>query len=270
MPSLSALTAGAISSARELRSLRAKYPQLNNGDLADLLQTRDTAFESMPLAFALELESGIAREIGFDDIAAASRALLRAFIVEDPPAWISSVVAGRSHVVSLLQPNERQVFQLAGLLDSPPTHEALVWWDDLARFYRGRVDERKMDQARSAEERSFFLESEKVGEFAPELEVEWVSIDDNSRGYDIASFELVHGIARPKFIEVKSSSRTPQTFFLSRNEWLTARELDDQYVIHLWDASSWTLTEFSATELASDIPRDTGRARWQQVEIEWP
>jgi hypothetical protein len=61
-----------------------------------------------------------------------------------------------------------------------------------------------------------------------------VALDDDSLGYDIRN-----AAASPeRFIEVKGSQASDVRFFLSANEWESAREHGDSYELHFWGGVS--------------------------------
>jgi len=269
MPSLGSLTVGVVVVARELRLLREKYPELDDDDLVQLLVARDSSLESAPIDSALTLESSISPDIDYVDFPRSIRELLRLAVAETTPTWLSAAVAGRAHVVELLTPNEHHLFEVGDLLGNPMSDSCLAWWDDLARLYRNDVDDRKMIQAREAERLTVQREQDNLKASGIDRRVEWVSIEDNSRGYDVSSFRWRGNRVVPKFIEVKSSRRRPAAFFLSRNEWRTARSVLDDYVVHLWDANDWSLLEIPADQIAPHIPNNVGSGEWTEVQIQW-
>src|SRR6202035_4886988 len=72
-------------------------------------------------------------------------------------------------------------------------------------------------------------------------DVTWVAKESPAYGFDIASFAGSsfpgREAASPLAIEVKSVSypvRAVFPFHLTFHEWVTARELANQYVFHLW------------------------------------
>jgi hypothetical protein len=269
MSDIELLTVASIGAAREIRIARGDHPELSDAELIRLLASVDSRLESMPLAPAFELESTLEPGFDFGNFAVAARTLLRRSIQTQPPVWLSAAVGGRTHVIELLTPNEVQLFSAAGLLQSPPDVACLEWWDDLARLYRASADERIMEQARTAERLSLEHEVTRLRSLGIERNPEWVAIDDNSRGYDILSWDVYEGEIASRFVEVKSSARAPMRFYVSRNEWLTAKDLGRGYVIHLWDAKTWSLTEIANDQLAPHIPGDRGLGKWQDAEIRW-
>ena len=66
----------------------------------------------------------------------------------------------------------------------------------------------------------------------------WVSLDDNSLGYDIRNT----GSTPDRCIEVKGSQGSDIRFFLSSNEWCIGHELGDAYKIQFWGGISLTRT----------------------------
>ena len=66
----------------------------------------------------------------------------------------------------------------------------------------------------------------------------WVSLDDNSLGYDIRNT----GSTPDRCIEVKGSQGSDIRFFLSSNEWGIGHEFGDAYEIQFWGGISLTRT----------------------------
>lgn len=61
-------------------------------------------------------------------------------------------------------------------------------------------------------------------------DVAWVSLDDDSLGYDIRNSTS----SPARCIEVKGSGRSELRFFMSANEWRKGHKLGDQYEIQYW------------------------------------
>jgi len=95
----------------------------------------------------------------------------------------------------------------------------------------------------------------------------WISIDDNTAGYDVHSFD--QGPVEPvaKLIEVKSCSRRPQEIFLTRNEWETAMQMAPHYRFHIRILPEERLIELTPEDMERHVPQDRGDGVWQITRI---
>lgn len=95
----------------------------------------------------------------------------------------------------------------------------------------------------------------------------WVSIDDNTVGYDVHSYDkgTVEPIAR--LIEVKSCARIDTEIHLTRNEWETAIERAPHYCFHVWILPEERLVELKPEDIEIHVPVDQGNGRWQNTRI---
>jgi hypothetical protein len=62
--------------------------------------------------------------------------------------------------------------------------------------------------------------------------IDYVALRNIAAGYDIASFNDQNSKTHDKFIEVKAGNSTPINFFLSKNEFESAKRLKDEYFIY--------------------------------------
>ena len=93
-----------------------------------------------------------------------------------------------------------------------------------------------------------------------------MSIEDNTAGYDIQSFDPGTEGPVARLIEVKSTIASPLRFWLTRNEWETAKKFGAAYSFHIWDLQGPQLHERTANEILPHIPTDNERGRWANVE----
>ena len=67
-------------------------------------------------------------------------------------------------------------------------------------------------------------------------EVEWVSVEDDSQGYDILSYDLKDGKVLKKFIEVKTTkSGKYEPFYISKNEMDKFKSNDNFVIYRVYD-----------------------------------
>ena len=83
------------------------------------------------------------------------------------------------------------------------------WWDELISIVRKINDEKKVEQGRDGERKSFEYEVLKLKKMRSNKKPYWASLDNNLVGYDISWDEKNNKI----FIEAKSSGHNDGTFF---------------------------------------------------------
>jgi hypothetical protein len=182
------------------------------------------------------------------------------------PWWIRLVPYGRSKVVSVLTQDQFQCLREAGLFDPTPDAEAIAWWDEIGALVRGSVNTERMLRAREAERLSLNYERERLQTLGVELEPEWVSLDDNTLGYDISSYDLVAGRIVNRLVEVKST--TSDVIFITKNEWRNAITAEPHFCFHVWKMPEKTVTVYGVRSIVSHIPIDQGQGSWESVRVE--
>lgn len=192
---------------------------------------------------------------------------LSAWIAHYKPVWTRASLNGRHATRQLLDENEEQCLEAAGLFSSPPSPRVIQWWDDLAQEARSEREKALTAVGREAELLSLQLETQFLHNAAIDRTPIWVALDDNSAGYDIQSYRVVNGRVVPKLIEVKGTHQLPPTFHLTRNEWEVARIRSDSYCFQVWELAQQKMIELSVEELIEHIPEDRGRGRWQESVI---
>jgi len=94
-----------------------------------------------------------------------------------------------------------------------------------------------------------------------------VSLEDETAGYDVHSYLSQDGRVVPYYIEVKGTTAFEPRFFVSRNEWDACVRLQPQYVIHLWNLGTKSLTILSKEDLEPHIAVDRGLGTWMDIRI---
>ena len=205
------------------------------------------------------------REINWD----ASKSSLRRFISQIVklynPFWLMYVPSGREKVRSVLSRDVSQCFREAGLLDPMPDKSTIDWWDELSALIRGRNETERMLRARYAERLSIEHETRRLSCLGIDKKPEWVSLEDNSIGYDVLSYKWKGSYVVSRLIEVKST--VSNEFYISRNEWNNAASSIDQTVFHVWTLPEETLLELSVLDMKTHIPIDQGSGKWQEVKV---
>lgn len=183
------------------------------------------------------------------------------------PSWRRVIPLGRGAVFKLLDEDAIQSFHIALLTQTPPDLECARWWSNLDAVVRFEEVTSQEDRWRDAEFRT--LVNERLRLTGTGLEPTWVSIDNNSAGYDIGSWTISNDChtPRPKFIEVKSSNSRPR-FFISRNEWAFARRHSKTWELQLWMSEIADPIVLDISQIEPHVAIDQGRGRWESLQIE--
>jgi hypothetical protein len=201
------------------------------------------------------------------DISAFYREIMTTLVREMKPWWVRLSPSGRDRVKAAMSVNEVQCFDAAGLFSQPPSAEILSWWDALAQEVRTKEDAKLLEQGRAAEQLTMEYETQRLAALGISNRPRWMSLDDNSAGYDVHSYNkgLVEPVA--KLIEVKSTVRQPREILITRNEWKTALDMAPNYYFHIWTLPEKHLVELTAAGVEPSIPADQGNGSWQVVKV---
>jgi hypothetical protein len=192
----------------------------------------------------------------------------KVLLSQRPPA-LALLLQGRLPFVEALGEDAAVCMERCGVLDNPPSPEIVAWLDSLADVARAEDGNSLLERGRAAERLSFEFERSRLLPLDAQDAVVWVSLDDNSAGYDIRSRDRVANELVPKLIEVKACAGPKLEFYLTRNEWLTAQRSPDVYMLHLWDLRTGALTEVRWIDVLPHIPVDFGAGMWTQARIVW-
>lgn len=261
------LSMSSVAALAAIRGMLDRYPDANALDAAKALRT-----QSADLA-AVDFDNGLALHEALPQLDISTgdefyRELLDAMVSLREPGWLSLVPLGRNAVYSALSANLKQVFDAARLWETPPCHSVLLWWDRLAARVRQAADLELVDIGRSAERLTLEHERERMRAIGIEKEPIWVSIEDNSTGYDVISFTPGTKAPMSKLIEVKGTLRDSPVFYLTRSEWNAAVTFENAFVFHVWNVLSEQLRELAPVDIYPHVPLDAGRGLWQEVKIE--
>jgi hypothetical protein len=238
------------------------------------IRRTDTDYSGADFRTALELHRSLPLELVFRSYHADLRECLAFLILRHRPWWIRAIPFGRERLASAIGRgegegrDELQSLRAARLFDDPVEDEVVQWWDRLSQTVRAELADQRLLQGRQAERLSIEYERARLAALGITKQPRWVSIDDNSIGFDIQSY--APGPVEPvnRLIEVKSSSREPPRIILTKGEWDAALRYGAAYIFHIWQISTKTLIEKTAQEIAHHIPIDQGDGSWLQVEIE--
>lgn len=259
-------TMSAFEALRVLRLRQTTYPGFGLSELAEIIRRVDTDGTSHDFDAAFQLDP-IVLPTAAHDVPDFYQHCIEAAIPAFRPLWGRIITLGRTVFVQKLSRDEIQCFRSAGLLEDPPTRPIISWWDRVAAIARLRSDQEKMVRARQAEEMSLVYESKRLRQLGIDQMPVWMSIEDNTVGYDIQSFD--HGSEGPvtRLIEVKSTIASPLRFILTRNEWENAQKYGTAYHFHVWDLQGPQLHERTTAEVLPHVPTDNERGKWANVMI---
>lgn len=197
------------------------------------------------------------------------RGCIRQILLAYQPVWARTMLQGRSRFYSALERDEQSLFRQTGILDDPPDDHFVEWWDGLTGELRLVVDLGKLVRGRAAEKLTLEYESQRLAEQGINDVPRWIGLDDNTKGYDVLSFEMVSDSVRNKLIEVKSTIASPLRYFVTRNEWEQAERSGSAYVFHIWDMQKDPpiLHVRTVEQVRPHIPFDNEKGKWKGVEV---
>lgn len=193
------------------------------------------------------------------------RIQIESYINIEKPNWINLITYGREEALKFLSSEKRQCFQEAGLLET--TIDAIKWWDSIASSIRGEYSDINLERGRYAESLSIAYESERTGNNPV-----WKAIESNKLGYDILS-NFSDTDERVLKIEVKANSfKDCIRFYITKNEWDTARKskLKDgtvNYIFHIWHIEEKSLYILDNEFLKMHIPENKGNGEWENIKL---
>ena len=187
------------------------------------------------------------------------------YVVTEKPPWGRLLSRGRSEMSRFAPREVMQVFREAGLMEVPPTDDAVAWWDEVARLARGAADAISTEIGRTGERLTMERERRRTGK-----EPFWQAIESNLSGFDVLSV-VTADCSDPLRIEVKASVESIEyaVFHVSRNEWIAATT-GAPYRFHLWclrDDQEPFIAELDTQDVASHTPGDRGEGKWERAAI---
>lgn len=259
----------AFEGLRILRRHAAHNPNLPIVEIGAVIARVEADAAALDLEAAYSLSAIVPDVVSPEDGKAFYRSCIEAVTISKRPVWAKIMLLGRRKFVQKLSRDEMQCFREAGLLADPPTPDVIEWFDRVNGNTRLAADQIKLERARLAERLSLEHESKRLAALGIPLKPQWVSIEDNTAGYDLLSYDT--GPVEPinRLIEVKSTIASPLRFFLTRNEWDKACEFGQAYHFHIWDlqAQPPRLYERTLAEIAPHVPTDNERGVWKNAEI---
>ncbi len=260
----------AMSAFEGLRTLRLNsvtYPNMDIVALSEFITRVDASSGAHDYEAAFALDPLVIARASPTQALDFYQECIEALIPAYRPVWVRTIPLGRSKFVQKLSRDEVQCFRSAGLLDEPPTIEIINWWDRVAARARLQADQEKMIRAREAERLSLEHETRRLARLGINSSPIWMSIEDNTAGYDIRSFDPGTDQPVARLIEVKSTIASPLRFFVSRNEWETALKYGPAYFFHVWDLRGPQLHQRTVADILPHIPTDNEQGKWQNATI---
>jgi len=191
------------------------------------------------------------------------RIMLLDFIEIEQPPWVQLVPKGRRETLLNAPPGICQLIVESGLAYGSDIN-TVHFWDALAARARGTRDEMLTDIGRRGERLTLQYELIRTG-----VSPKWVALDSSNDGYDVLS-QVSMSDSRLMTIEVKASEsgRSNGSFYLTRNEWETAKS-SRSHVFHLWSlaSSNKLIAVLGVDEIYPHVSEDKGAGLWQKVMI---
>ena len=198
------------------------------------------------------------------------REILALYLKKAKPGFMFRITGGRLYFLEFVSENFEQLLKEAGLLDkidfTVEGSKIRNWWDDLSEFIRKLDKSAKLDLGRAGEEKTIRFEEKKLRKLKISKKPSWDGFENNLLGYDIQSWRTN---SKKIYIEVKASSYSNGTFFLTRNEWNFSISVKDDFMIHLWiqDNSRPRIITFQELHSKNYKIEDVSNAEWSKIKI---
>lgn len=260
---------GAFEALRVVREKMRSIPGVSLEMAIQIVQRIDADSTGLDFAAATQLHAYVSSEVPLEPAAEFYQGCLAALLRTAELKWIRSVVLGRQKILSQVSRDGLQCFRAALLADEYPSEAVVQWWDALASDVRTNQDSGKLARGRAAERMTVDHERQRLIKTGIPDRPRWVSIDDNTAGFDVLSFD--HGAFGTvnRMIEVKSSVASPLRYYVSRNEWESAEKYGDAFFFYIWNmnVSPPQLYVKSADDVRLHVPSDSGDGKWTSVLI---
>ena len=198
------------------------------------------------------------------------REILALYLKKAKPGFMFRITGGRLYFLEFVSENFEQLLKEAGLLDkidfTVEGSKIRNWWDDLSEFIRKLDKSAKLDLGRAGEEKTIRFEEKKLRKLKISKKPSWDGFENNLLGYDVQSWRTN---SKKIYIEVKASSYSNGTFFLTRNEWNFSISVKDDFMIHLWiqDNSKPRIITFQELHSKNYKIEDVSNAEWSKIKI---
>lgn len=262
----------AFEGLRLVRLYSVQHPTAAPDDLVPIIKKVEANASSYDFPAALQLHDTVPKSAPYQGVEFYRECLSSALLLE-LPEWAKLVTLGRGRFIKRLKAPEfrdiRSLFRQARLLDEPPDMADIEWWDRLQASVRSDQDAEKMRRARQAEQLSLEYEIRLLQTAGITKQPIWMSIEDNTAGYDVLSYRAGELGLLNRLIEVKSTIASPLRFFLTRNEWDQADQFGDAFVFHIWNlqVEPPVLFERTVEQVRPHVPADNEKGQWKTVMI---
>jgi hypothetical protein len=199
---------------------------------------------------------------------AFERALLR-----DRPPILVLLLQGRDAFCDALDEDTLECFRRAGAMADCPSEEVVRWLDQLAALARAEVDNSKSMAGRNAERKTMEWEISRLRGLHIEAPPVWTSLNDNSAGYDIRSWDTLATSSErllTRYIEVKSYAGSSPRFFVTGNEVRVGEQHSSAYFLYVWSSKGTEPLVIPWLELQPYLPCDSDRAQSSEILVHWP
>lgn len=265
----------AFEGLRVYRRYESDYPSSPVEDILARIRRAEADFRSFDLDAALSLHALVPANAPAEGVL-FYRECIASLLVTALPEWAKLVTLGRARFIKRLEDSQEaelrdvgSLFRQARLLDDPPTWFDVKWWDDIQAHVRSHKSSEAMDRARRAEQLTLERETANLQKAGIEKPPVWASIEDNTLGYDVLSYEMGEYGLLNRLIEVKSTVASPLRFYLSANEWKQALKYGEAYVFHVWDLqpAKPVLHILTVAQVAPHVPQNFEKGKWETALI---
>ncbi len=200
------------------------------------------------------------------------RKLLMKILKHEKDSSIYAIPRGSIHFFDCIDENFKQIFIDAGLnqkiTNTDESKEIRDWWLDMKEYARNLSKEKMTVSGKTGEDKTFDYEIDKLKKLKIFKEPEIISVHDEEEGYDVLSWnDKIEQI----FIESKATVKLNGRFFLTRNEWNTAKTKKEKYFVYVWIKELPNPRIINFKELSELVsPHDTIKSknsRWPKLEI---
>ena len=258
----------AFEGVRAVRGHMLANPRLSLEDAVGIVRRVEYDARSLDLEATAALANLVPADLPIDG-PHFYRGCIRGILLAFRPPWARIMLQGKSRLYQAMERNEQSLLRQAGWLDEPPDSAFVDWWDALTTELRYITNLEKLTQGRKAEKLTIDLEVERLTAIGISERPKWTGLDDNTKGYDVTSYDMVDGVLVNKLIEVKSTIASPMRYIVTRNEWRVAERSGDRYIFHIWDMNQDSPVPYFRTveQVRPHIPTDNVDGQWKDAEI---
>lgn len=258
----------AFEGVKILRAYLLRNPELSLKEVINLIKSIELDAVSLDIEASIVLIDLLPHDLPTDG-EHFYRGCIKQILLSYRPTWTKTMLRGRSRFYETLERDEQSLFRQAGILAEPPDDEFVNWWDVLTGELRLIADAQRLAQGREAERYSLAYEARRLREEGIKELPKWIGLDDNTKGYDVLSYEYKDGKIVNKLIEVKSTIVSPLRFRVTRNEWEQAIRSGAAYIFHIWDMQVEPAVLYIRTveQVHPHIPSDNLKGKWKDAEI---